>query len=71
MILRCHRCDLRAYTHPDDGWNIHIHPVTGRTVEIVCPACQTSDEHLEAAVRDAIGHRAHPNGTIIDVTARR
>lgn len=46
----CTRCG-RALGAPCSAWNIRIE--AGRIVDLVCPHCQTTDEHIESTIVDA------------------
>lgn len=48
--MRCRR-RVRAGASDFDSWNVMFRE--GVVVGLLCPACQTSDEHLEAEVNEA------------------
>lgn len=45
-LKRCERCDKKY--RGQSTWNVTV--VSGIATGLLCPACQTSEEHLEAEV---------------------
>jgi len=53
-IIRCSRCRRRLRkpgTASEDGWNAVLD--MGIVTAVLCPDCQTPEEHAEAANNDA------------------
>jgi hypothetical protein len=49
-IIRCKRCGKRQRNN--DGWNSEF--IAGYLIGYLCPACQTPEEDIEAAVREVV-----------------
>jgi hypothetical protein len=76
-LKRCHRCGRRARTFAAmAGWNavvenvvvefgyttgLHVGYITG----LLCPSCQTPEEHAEAVINEATLDFAIINGQLI------
>lgn len=61
--VQCGQCGAVASLTDLEGWNAEFK--AGRAVAIICPACQTPEQDLEAAVNEAMLDYSSRDGLIV------